>query len=121
MIAKRERGRVERELIAALTQVCERAKPTLPGFCWLTHRVDYRHFPESLEVTWVFDTHANLARALRGDAQCRMHDFTAEALAEAGIPISDVSRHVNFDSEEACRSAHGGDWQRRLREPPVSH
>ena len=69
MIAKRERGKMERQLVASLTQACEQAKPLLPGFCWLTHQVDYTRFPDSLVVTWVFDTHANLANALKGHAR----------------------------------------------------
>ncbi len=121
MIAKKERGKIERRLSAALTHACEQAKPLLPGFCWLTHEVDYQRFPESLVVTWVFDTHPNLANALKGDARRYIADLTAEALAEAGLDVGDASRHLDFDSEEACEREHGGDWQRRLRTKPTRH
>ncbi len=114
-IAKRERGRLERRLIASLKSACEQAKPELPGFEWLTHTVDYQRFPESLIVTWVFDTDASLADALRGEARQGMLDLTATALEEAGVVIDDIAGHVDFDSEQACRRTHGGDWQRRLR------
>ncbi|QEM80996.1 hypothetical protein [Halomonas binhaiensis] len=121
MIAKRERGKMDRLLVTELTRVCEAAKPTLLGFCWLTHRVDYQHFPESLEVIWVFDTHTHLAKALKGRAHGRILDLTAEAFASMGIHVDDISRHVDFDSEEECQRAHGGNWQRRLRSKPESH
>ncbi|GGY07869.1 hypothetical protein GCM10007160_39110 [Litchfieldella qijiaojingensis] len=121
MIAKRERGKMERRLVASLTHACEQAKLLLPGFCWLTHRVDYQRFPESLVVTWIFDTHPNLANALKGDARRCIVDLTAEALAEAGLDVGDVSRHLDFDSEEAFQREHGGDWQRRLRSKPTRH
>lgn len=42
MIAKRERGKLERRLVASLTHACEQAKPLLPGFCWLTHEARRR-------------------------------------------------------------------------------
>ena len=121
MIAKRARSKMERQLVASLTHACEQAKPLLPGFCWLTHRVDYQRFPESLVVTWVFDTHANLANALRGDARRCIVALTAEALAEAGLDVVDAALHLDFDSEDACRREHGGDWQARLHTKPVRH
>jgi hypothetical protein len=121
MIAKKERGRVERRLIAKLTHACEQAKPLLPGFSWLTHEVDYQRFPESLIVTWVFDSHASLMNALKGDGRRYIADLTAEALAAAGLDVGAASQHLDFDSEEACEREHGGDWQRRLRSNSTRH
>lgn len=47
--------KLERDIIRALTDVCEAAKTTHSGFEWLTHTVDYTKFPESLRVTLVFN------------------------------------------------------------------
>lgn len=121
MIAKRERGRMERRLIASLTQACEEAKPLLTGFCWLTHTVDYQRFPESLVVTWVFDTNTDLTDALKGEAQHDIHNLTAQALADIGVDVDNIARHVDLDSEEACQRAHAGNWQSRLRKKSVKH
>ncbi|MEA2116853.1 hypothetical protein [Halovibrio sp. HP20-50] len=121
MIPKRERGKVERKLIASLTHACEQAKPQFQGFAWLTHRVDYLHFPDSLLITWVFDTDAHLAQALKSEAKQRLHELTASALAEADVAIDDISQHIDFDSEQACQRTHNGDWQHRLKSAAVSH
>lgn len=121
MITKRERSKIERRLSAALTHACEQAKHQLPGFCWLTHEVDYQRFPESLVVTWVFDTHPHLANALKGEARRCINDLTAEALVDAGVDVGDAAKHLDLDSEEACQREHGGDWQRRLRTKPTRH
>ncbi len=43
------------EIIHALTELCEAAKYTHEGFTWLTHEVNYQRFPQSLQVTLVFD------------------------------------------------------------------
>jgi len=115
MTAKREHSRTERKLVATLTHACEQATYQLPGFEWLTHRVDYQHFPHSLVVTWVFDTSANLSKALNSDAKQLMLALTATALAEAGVGIRDITQHVDFDSEQECLRTHNGDWKRRLR------
>lgn len=121
MIAKRERGKLERQLVASLTDACELAKAEVAGFVWLTHCVDYQHFPESLVVIWVFDTDAHLASALKGDAKQRLHDLTASAVSNAGVALDSVSHHIDFDSEQACQCTHGGDWQRRLRSRAARH
>lgn len=121
MIAKNERGRMERRLIKALTRACEDAKPEIPGFTWLTHEVDYQRFPESLMITWVFDTDANLANAFKNNDRLRIQELTAEALADAGVDVDDVAQHLDLDSEEACQRTHGGNWQRRLKARPARH
>ena len=49
----------ETQIIKVLTEVCEEAKYTCTGFEWLTHTVDYQHFPQSLKVTLVFNEHVS--------------------------------------------------------------
>lgn len=114
MLDKKASVRMERQLTKALTDACEAAKPILPGFAWLTHLVDYRRFPESLRVIWVFKTQADLARALKGDGRRRMRELTDAAFFDAEIEIADLDAHLDADSEEECRRVHGGDWERRL-------
>ncbi|RRV10189.1 hypothetical protein EGJ27_00725 [Pseudomonas sp. v388] len=112
--SKRTHAGIERELARALTWACESAKSGIVGFDWLTHRVDYQRFPDSLVVTWVFDTEKNRSAAISGPDCSRMHDFTLAAFEDVGITVADITRHVESDSEERCKAAHGGDWDLRL-------
>ncbi|MDY0934490.1 hypothetical protein [Pseudomonas viridiflava] len=112
--SKREQVQVERRLIAALTQSCETAKSEIPGFCWLTHEVDYANFPASLQVIWAFDTVAAKDQALSQGLDQRMIELTAEALDELGITLTSLPGHVHFDSEERCLRENGGNWELRL-------
>ncbi|MCB2251542.1 hypothetical protein KTQ74_06525 [Pseudomonas chlororaphis] len=112
--SKREQARIERRLVASLTDACETAKAQIDGFAWLTHVVDDAAFPASLHVVWVFATQADKARALASGQGTRMLELTARALAEAGIELPALAAHVQYDSEEQCRRVSGGDWQRRL-------
>ncbi|WP_192036441.1 hypothetical protein [Halomonas sp. YLGW01] len=114
MLDKKARTRMERQLTRALTDACETAKPMLPGFAWLTHLVDYRRFPESLRVVWVFETQADMTRALKGNGRRRMRELTEAAFFEAGVEVAAIDDHLDVDSEEECRRVHGGDWERRL-------
>lgn len=113
-LTKREASHLERRLISALTEACETAKAQIPSFEWLTHTVNYDTFAQSLRVTWVFDTRANKDRALATGADQRMRELTAAALRDADVPPVPMDRCIHFDSEEACRLQHGGNWQVRL-------
>ncbi|TFY86588.1 hypothetical protein DYL59_21885 [Pseudomonas kairouanensis] len=110
-LSKRDTTRIERNLVATLTEACETAKAEIPGFEWLTHTVNYDAFPASLRVIWVFDTQANKDHALASGQEARMRDLTALALTEADLS---ASAPVYFDCEEACQLKHGGDWRLRL-------
>ena len=112
--SKRDHARIERRLIARLTEACETAKCEINGFAWLTHTVDYTAVPQSLRVTWVFDTRANKDLALATGADHRMRELTSAALQEADIPPVAFNRYVHFDCEEDCQRQHGGDWHVRL-------
>lgn len=111
---KRDNARLERRLVATLTEACETAKAEIPGFEWLTHTVDYANFPQSLRVIWVFDTQASKDLALANGVDLRMRELTAAALHDADVTPLNVERCVRFDSEEACSAQHGGDWRKRL-------
>jgi hypothetical protein len=111
---KRELARIERRLVTTLTDACETAKSEMKGFTWLTHTADLNALAQTLKVTWVFETLAdkNLAQA---GAKARVFELTAIALDEANIDMKPSDHTVRFDSEEECQRAHGGDWQKRLR------
>jgi hypothetical protein len=111
---KRDTARLERRLVATLTDACETAKTEIPGFEWLTHTVDYAAFPQNLRVIWVFDTRAHKELALANGADQRMRELTAAALQDAEVASVNIERCVRFDSEEACNTQHGGDWRARL-------
>ncbi|MCA4960752.1 hypothetical protein [Pseudomonas sp. Y24-6] len=111
---KRDSARIERRLVATLTEACETAKAEITGFDWLTHTVDYDAFPQSLRVIWVFETRASKEQALSCGQDTRMRALTAIALHEAGVDPVQLDRCVRFDSEEECQVQHGGDWRRRL-------
>ena len=113
-LTKRDTARLERRLVATLTDACETAKAEIPGFEWLTHTVDYAAFPQSLRVIWVFDTRANMESALANGADQRMRELTAAALHDAEVARVKIERCVRFDCEEACNTQHDGDWRARL-------
>ncbi|MDU8502207.1 hypothetical protein RYB01_23885 [Pseudomonas syringae] len=113
--SKREQAQTDRRLVSALTNACETAKTEMPGFCWLTHEVDYAAFPASLQVVWVFDTLADKNQALANGLVARIIELTSEALKDAQVGLTNVPAHVHVDCEEQCRLENGGDWQQRIK------
>jgi hypothetical protein len=118
-LGKREIARIERRLITTLTNACETAKGEIKGFTWLTHTVDLGALAETLKVTWVFETLAD-KRLAQASAKVRVFELTAMALTGANIDVRPSDQTVRFDSEEECRSIHGGDWQKRLAQSRIT-
>ena len=104
---KRKYSGIERELIRALTLACETAESEIVGFQWLTHDVNYEQFPQSLVVTWVFDSEAGRARALACADKARMRALTLAAFDEVGISVSSIADHVAFSVERPARGKRG--------------
>ncbi|WFS17291.1 hypothetical protein P9K38_17780 [Pseudomonas sp. 905_Psudmo1] len=104
---KRKHSGIERELIRTLTLACETAKSEIVGFQWLTHDVDYERFPQSLCVTWMFDSEASRARALASSDKARMLELTLAAFDEVGISVSSIATHVAFSVERQARGKRG--------------
>ncbi|MHA3735488.1 hypothetical protein ACXR0M_07395 [Pseudomonas sp. Eth.TT006] len=111
---KRELARIERRLIATLTDACEIAKTEIQGFTWLTHIADLNALAQTLTVTWVFETEADKKLA-QTQAKARIFELTATALSEADIQLSPSDACVHFDSEQECQRTHGGNWRERLQ------
>ncbi len=105
----------EKAIREALTAVCDIALDTVPGFQWLTHRVNYKRFPDSLAVVCVFATKDELGHALLAKQDDFLRSVICEKLSAVAIPLKDTLRQVIFDSEEACELEDGGKWQQRLR------
>ena len=112
---KKTDKKIENAIREALTEVCEMALDEVPGFQWLTHLVNYSDFPGSLSVVCVFDTNNDLSSALANHKDDYLRNLIKEKLAAVGIEFKDTRRHVNFDTEEACKNENGGKWHERLR------
>ena len=107
---KKTDKKIDNAIRSALTEVCDKALEEHDGFVWLTHRVDYQNFPESLSVVCVFDTNEQLSNAHDEDLRVIIKD----KLASIAILIKDSRQAIRFDTEENCTKEHKGNWQQRL-------
>lgn len=106
----------------ALTEFCDWALDNIPGFCWVTHLVDYQRYPASLRIICVFNTDADLAKA-KGEQESEesitvLCDALSKTLKTAQIVLPAPTQHIFFDTEESCERQHDGDWATRLARRP---
>ena len=102
--------KIENALVKVLTEVCEFSKENYIGFVWITHFVDYRNFPDSLNVVCIYDTNDQLKKTdVNG-----LLKLINEKLTSIDIKIKDIQRQVNFDTEENCKNENNGNWNERF-------
>ena len=125
-LSARQQRQLDRELSRTLTQACDVAKAEVEGFGWVTHEVRWDDFPASLRVIWIFESNADIARALKEGWNQRLLALTDRALRDAEITVKRVEQHMDLDSEEECQRADAGNWRARLdrhhgRSPKQKH
>ena len=90
----------ERNITKALTKVCEYLKYEIEGFAWITHTVDYAHFPDSLVITCVFDTQEHLNKAIEQQNDLFLIKYIKQTLLQHSILLNSAKLNLKFDTEE---------------------
>jgi hypothetical protein len=111
--------KIDKHIRLALTDVCDIALKTFTGFQWLTHLVDYVHFPTSLRVVCIFDRNVHLEEFMAQNHQHELSDLFQKKLLEIGIKLRNIDHHITYDTEENCDRSHNGKWADRLAQ--LSH
>ena len=112
---KKSDKKIDNTLREALTEACDVALENIYGFKWLTHRINYNAFPESLLILCVFETNAMLSNAQTSHQDAYLCDVIEEKLKRSGISIRHLKQHIHFDTEENCNHEHDGNWKARLK------
>lgn len=95
--------KIENAIITALTDVCEDALEQVPGFRWLTHTVNYNNFPDSLQVTCVFDDELSLETARQSGDTDRMCHVIQDKLNKLDIYLTDINQNVKMETEASYK------------------
>ncbi len=106
--------KTEAQICQVLTEVCDIALQQVAGFEWLTHRVNYNSFPQSLRVVCVMTDDAARRQLLLSHEDQFLRQLIISKLATIGVRLPKAERQISFDSEEACQRDHAGRWNQRL-------
>jgi len=106
--------KIDNQIRAALTDVCDTALEEFDGFQWLTHLVNYSNFPKSLRVVCVFDTNESLDSLMATTNSDILSTLIQKKLLEIDVNITNMASHIHYDTEENCDKNHRGKWADRL-------
>lgn len=106
--------KIENQLRLALTTVCEVALKEITGFKWLTHIVDYAHFPQSLKIICIFDDNENLDTYLQSTYRSTLHFLIDSELKKLKFTLKKIDHIISYDTESDCQKQHNGNWAKRL-------
>lgn len=90
--------KIDKQIIKALTVVCEEVKYECEGFTWLTHEVDYQRFPQSLRIILVFteETPASALKASLVWIVRRVQD-NLEPIIKELLPANQIEARYEID------------------------
>ena len=111
---KKTDKKTENNIRVALTEVCSIALEKYDGFAWITHTVNYKHFPCSLSIICVFENNEQLA-IFCDDSDKEMFELIQNKLDSRGIKIDNIPQCVSFDTEENCSIKNDGKWRERFK------
>ena len=100
--------KIDNAIRDALIAVCDQALVSFEGFQWLTHRVNYDNFPNSLNVICVFSTDEQLAALRQGGYDIVLRQLIKQHLTDINVVMKDINKQVTFDSEQACAATQHG-------------
>lgn len=100
---KKSDKKIENAIRTALTNVCNIALETVPGFKWITHKVNYRDFPESLTIVCVFENDDSRQVAQQPEVEKHLHQIIQQQLAASEIKVKNLGAMVRFSTEDAMR------------------
>lgn len=106
--------KIDNQLRATLTDVCDVALKEYSGFQWLTHQVSYQKFPSSLKIICIFDSNAQLASFHFNHHGVALSELLQHRLQTIGIKLNNMAKHIEYDTEENCHAQHHGNWALRL-------
>ena len=106
--------KIDNQLRLVLTDVCEIALKDIDGFRWLTHLINYTNFPKSLRVICVFNTEDNLKSFIQSSKNKELNSLIQSRLQDVNIKFKNIGEHISYDTDEACKKEHDGNWAVRL-------
>ncbi len=107
--------KIDNHIRFELTQLCDKALKDIDGFNWLTHTVDFSHYPKSIKIIFVFNFNQEIKNYLQSANKNTLKLGVITVFNTLNINIKNIENHIFYDSEENCSNQHGGNWAIRLK------
>ncbi|GMQ46197.1 Fis family transcriptional regulator [Vibrio sp. 10N] len=83
-----------------LTEVCEGTLKNYEGFLWVTHKVKFPSFPQSLQIICVFESNQDRANFLTSDGQLHVSTAIQNAFSRDGVQIKKISKQISYETRQ---------------------
>lgn len=88
--------KIENQLRQSLTEVCHFALENIEGYQWITHKVNYDSFPDSLQIICAFLSQSDIDE-LKRSQQDRMLKKNIEAkLTSINIKLKNADKQITY-------------------------
>ena len=88
--------KIDNKLRGVLTDVCDIALETIPGYQWITHTVKYDAFPASLQVSCGFASADAIEQLQREQQDTVLKKLIFNKLAAVDINLKDMNKQVKL-------------------------
>jgi hypothetical protein len=83
-----------------LTEVCENTLKGYEGFLWVTHKVKFPSFPQSLQIICVFESNQDRTNFLTSDGQRHVSTAIQNAFSRDGVQIKNISKQISYETRQ---------------------
>ena len=92
--------KIDNSIRQTLTALCENHLKDLFGFCWITHTVNYQKFPQSLQITCVFEHDDALNHFMLSDELNSTKARIFNALSPLDIKQNILNQCIHFTTQQ---------------------
>ena len=87
----------EKQLREMLTNLCEQHCKNMPGFCWLTHHIDWKSPQTSFALTLVFADGIDRDAFIGSSEQAQLEREVHDILKAMGVALKHTAKHIKYD------------------------
>lgn len=88
--------KIDNKLRQILMDICDFSLQNIAGYQWISHTVNYSHFPDSLIITCMFDNKEN---AISAQQQGKLLSLINESLNSISITLKAPNKQVYFKAD----------------------
>lgn len=92
--------KLDNQIRIALTKLCEETLKDLAGFCWVTHTVNFQKFPQSLQITCVFEDTNALSNFTNSEHLHSVRSQIEQTLKQLNINTAAIKECVTFVTKQ---------------------
>ena len=88
--------KIDNKLRQSLTEVCDFALESIEGYQWITHKVNYENFPDSLQITCAFIAQSNIDELKHSQQDRVLRKTIEEQLTGIDIKLKNAEKQIIF-------------------------